>query len=48
MIYIFAVETRGLSLEELDYVFDQKNPKAASFQLYHASRRRARAQADAS
>jgi MFS family permease len=42
VIYVFTVETKRLSLEELDEVFAAKNPKKASFALAAAARERAR------
>ncbi|CAK9785883.1 hypothetical protein CC85DRAFT_287479 [Cutaneotrichosporon oleaginosum] len=38
VIYTFTVETKQLSLEELDEVFSAKNPKQASFELARAAR----------
>ncbi|BEI95952.1 hypothetical protein CcaverHIS631_0109010 [Cutaneotrichosporon cavernicola] len=41
VIYLFTVETKQLSLEELDEVFESKNPKKTSFALSAAARERA-------
>ncbi|EXJ53421.1 uncharacterized protein A1O5_13355 [Cladophialophora psammophila CBS 110553] len=35
VIYLFFVETRGRSLEELDELFEAKNPKKASLEYKH-------------
>jgi hypothetical protein len=29
-MYFFFVETKGLTLEEMDYIFEAKNPRKAS------------------
>lgn len=42
VIYLFAVETKQLSLEELDEVFVAKHPKQTSFDLAKAARDRAK------
>lgn len=42
LIYLFAVETKQLSLEDLDHVFDSPNPKETSFHLAKVARERAR------
>lgn len=42
VIYVFAVETKQLSLEELDEVFEAKHPKQKSFALAKAARERAK------
>lgn len=42
MIYIFVVETKQLSLEELDEVFESPNPKKASFALARQARQAAK------
>ncbi|WWC71162.1 uncharacterized protein I206_105115 [Kwoniella pini CBS 10737] len=40
VIYLFAVETKRLSLEDLDHIFEAKNPKQESFALAKAARER--------
>jgi hypothetical protein len=40
VIYLFAVETKQLSLEDLDHVFNSAHPKQTSFDLAHAARER--------
>lgn len=42
LIYLFAVETKQLSLEDLDHVFNSANPKQTSFDLARAARERLR------
>ncbi|KAG6890814.1 hypothetical protein C0995_003247 [Termitomyces sp. Mi166 len=39
VIYFFVVETKGLTLEEINDVFGQPNPKAYSLQLQRETRR---------
>lgn len=46
-IYTWAVETKQLSLEELDEVFEAKNPKKKSFALAAAAKRRAKQEREA-
>jgi len=41
VIYLFVVETKQLSLEEINEVFDSRNPKARSFELAKDARSRA-------
>jgi hypothetical protein len=41
-IYLAVVETKQLSLEELDSVFDCPKPKQRSFELARAARERAK------
>jgi hypothetical protein len=43
-IWTFAVETKQLSLEEMEDVFVAKKPKQRSFELAAAARQRAREQ----
>jgi hypothetical protein len=38
-IYLFVVETKRLSLEDMDCVFESKNPKNRSFELAGARER---------
>jgi hypothetical protein len=42
VIYLFMVETKRLSLEDRDSVFESKNPKKRSFELAGAARERAK------
>jgi hypothetical protein len=42
VIYLFVVETKRLSLEDMDSVFESKNPKKRSFELARAARERAK------
>jgi len=42
VIYLVAVETKQLSLEDMDSVFESPNPKQKSFDLARAARERAR------
>jgi hypothetical protein len=42
VVYYFAVETKQLSLEEIDEVFAGPNPKKRSFALAKAARERAK------
>lgn len=39
VIYFFVVETKGLTLEEINDVFAQPNPKAYSLQLQKEARK---------
>ncbi|RSH89116.1 hypothetical protein EHS25_002782 [Saitozyma podzolica] len=41
VIYLFVVETKRLSLEDMDSVFEAKNPKKRSFELARAAKERA-------
>jgi len=47
VIWYFAVETKRLSLEEMDEVFTAKNPKKRSFELARAARERAKVEKEA-
>ena len=47
VIYIWAVETKRLTLEDLDHVFNSPNPKKTSFQVARVARERAKAQREA-
>lgn len=47
IIYLFAVETRQLSLEEMATIFDSDSPKKTSFKLAAEARRRAREEKEA-
>lgn len=47
VIWYFAVETKRLSLEEMDEVFTAKNPKKRSFELARAARERAKQEKEA-
>lgn len=38
-MYFFFVETKGVTLEELDAVFDAKNPRKASLLAKQAQKR---------
>jgi hypothetical protein len=38
VIYLFVVETKRLSLEDMDSVFEAKNPKKRSFELARAAK----------
>jgi sugar porter (SP) family MFS transporter len=42
VIYLFVVETKRLSLEDMDSVFESKSPKKRSFELARAARERAK------
>ncbi len=42
VIYLVVVETKQLSLEDMDSVFDSPNPKQKSFDLARAARERAK------
>ncbi|ORX35137.1 and other transporter-domain-containing protein [Kockovaella imperatae] len=42
LIYVFAVETKQLSLEDLDEVFESRNPKKTSLVLVKQAKRNAR------
>ena len=42
VIYAFAVETKRLSLEDLDEVFASSNPKKTSLALVKQAKRQAR------
>lgn len=42
VIYFFVVETKQLSLEELDEIFEAKNPVKKSKQLTRDAKRRLR------
>jgi hypothetical protein len=42
VIYLFVVETKLLSLEDVDSVVESKNPKKRSFELVRALRERAK------
>lgn len=44
VIYLFVVETKQLSLEELDEIFESSNPKQTSFALARAAKERVRQQ----
>jgi hypothetical protein len=44
LIYFFAVETKQLSLEDLDHVFDSANPKQTSFDLAKSAKDRVKLQ----
>lgn len=44
LIYFFAVETKQLSLEDLDHVFNSPNPKQTSFDLAKAAQERLKAE----
>ena len=39
MIYFFFVETKGISLEELDAIFEADNPRKASTAVKRVQRR---------
>jgi len=41
VIYTFIVETKRLSLEDLDYIFDSADPKKTSFKVAKAAKERA-------
>ena len=47
VIYLFAVETKQLSLEDLDEVFASSYPKKTSLRLVKSAKQRARAEMDA-
>ncbi|WRT66050.1 uncharacterized protein IL334_003002 [Kwoniella shivajii] len=47
VIYLFAVETKRLTLEDLDHIFESKNPKKASFALAKAAKERAKKEKEA-
>ena len=47
LIYLFVVETKQLSLEDMDSVFDSPHPKKRSFELAKEARMRARADKEA-
>ncbi|KAF8655480.1 hypothetical protein AX16_003038 [Volvariella volvacea WC 439] len=47
MIYFFVVETKNLTLEEINEVFEQPNPRAYSDELSRQAREQARADRDA-
>ena len=38
-MYFFFVETKGLTLEELDVIFEAKNPRKASVETAKARKR---------
>jgi hypothetical protein len=38
-IYFFFVETKGITLEELDIIFEAKNPRKASVEAAKARKR---------
>ncbi|WWC63036.1 uncharacterized protein I303_105635 [Kwoniella dejecticola CBS 10117] len=40
VVYLFAVETKRLSLEDLDHIFEAKNPKKESFAIAKAANER--------
>ena len=42
VIYFFAVETKQLSLEDLEFVFNSNNPKKASLELQRTVKARAK------
>ncbi|ORY30407.1 general substrate transporter [Naematelia encephala] len=42
VVWLFVVETKQLSLEDMDEIFDSKNPKRTSFELARAARERAK------
>ena len=42
VVYLFVVETKRLSLEDLDYVFESRNPKRTSLAIREAANMRAR------
>ena len=42
VIYLYAVETKQLSLEDLEFVFNSNNPKKASLELQRTVKARAK------
>lgn len=42
IIYVWVVETKQLSLEDMDSVFDAPNPKKRSFELFAEAKERAK------
>ena len=46
VIWIYAVEPKQLSLEDLDEVFDSANPKKTSLRLVKESKMKAREEAE--
>lgn len=42
VIYLFVVETKRLSLEDMDQVFSAPHPKERSFELARTARRQAK------
>jgi hypothetical protein len=47
LIFLFAVETKQLSLEDLDHVFNSVNPKKTSFHLARSAKERVKLQRQA-
>lgn len=47
VIYLVVVETKQLSLEDMDSVFEAPNPKQKSFDLARAARERTKRDQDA-
>ncbi|WVW85157.1 hypothetical protein I302_107195 [Kwoniella bestiolae CBS 10118] len=47
IIFLFAVETKRLSLEDLDHIFEAKSPKKASFELARAANKRVKQEKEA-
>jgi len=47
VIYLVVVETKRLSLEDMDSVFDDPQPKQKSFDLARMARERARSDKEA-
>lgn len=47
VIYLYAVETKRLSLEDLDYIFESKNPRQASFEVAKVAKERIRREREA-
>lgn len=47
VIWLFAVETKQLSLEEMDEVFEARRPKLRSFELAQSARERVKKEKEA-
>ena len=47
VIWLFAVETKQLSLEEMDEVFKARRPKLRSFELAQSARERVKKEKEA-
>ena len=47
LVYLFIVETKQLSLEEVDSIFQSPHPKQQSFKLAAEARRRAKEEREA-